>query len=142
MAESMLVSPGDIRPSQNYLKESTVRFIFECLRTGQIEALPPTPLVRVDADGNLVAIDGHNLIAVYWFRGQKLEVISVTSATDGLPPTSEANNERNKELAAKYDTVLDDQRLVAAEGIASFADLVAQYPKLFVGPVASRSSEA
>lgn len=54
-----------------------------------------------------------------------------TSATDGLPPTTEAAVVRNEELAAKYDTALTEQQRVAAEGIASFDDLIAKYPGLF-----------
>lgn len=53
------------------------------------------------------------------------------SPDDGLPEASEANAARNKDLAEKYDTVLAEQRRVAAEGIASFADLIAKYPDLF-----------
>lgn len=130
----MLVSADKIRPSQDFLKPGTVRFIFECIRTDNTEELPPTPLVRTDEAGELVAIDGHNLIAVRCFLGQAVEVIPATSAEHGLPPTSKANIERNKELASKYDTVLDEQRRVAAEGITSFADLIAKYPDLFVAP--------
>ena len=132
----MLVSPTKIRPSQDFLKPGTVRFIFECIRAGNTDELPPTPLVRVDRDGGLVAIDGHNLIVVRYFLGQEIEVIPATSAADGLPATSDANIDRNKELASKYDTVLDEQRQVAAEGITSFADLIGKYPDLFVGSTA------
>lgn len=128
----MLVSPEKIRPSQDFLKPDTVRFIFECIRTGNTDELPPTPLVRADEDGEPVAIDGHNLIAVRCFLGQEVEVVPATSAEDGLPPTSKANIERNKELASKYGTVLDEQHRVAAEGITRFADLIAKYPDLFV----------
>jgi hypothetical protein len=128
---NMQVSPEQILPSQDFLKERTCRFIFECLNTGNLEELPPTPLVRKDPEGRLVAIDGHNLIAVRYNRNEPIEVIVATSSTDGLPATSEANVTRNQELAAKYDTVLDEQRRVAAEGITSFAALIEKYPDLF-----------
>jgi hypothetical protein len=127
----MLVSPSEIAPSQDFLKEKTVRFIFSCFRDGNIEELPPTPLVRRDADGNLVAIDGHNIIAARAVRGEDVEVIVAESATDGLPPTSEANITRNEELAANFDTALAAREKVAAEGIVSFADLIARYQPLF-----------
>lgn len=127
----MLISPKKIAPSQDFLKERTVKFIFSCLRDGNTKDLPPTPLVRKDDEGNLVAIDGHNLITVRQFRGEDIEVIVAESATDGLPPTTEANITRNEELAAKYDSVLDEQRKVAAEGIVTFADLIARYRPLF-----------
>lgn len=128
---NMQVSPEQILPSQDFLKERTVRFIFECLNTGNVEDLPPTPLVRQDPEGRLVAIDGHNLIAVRYNRNEPIKVIVATSSTDGLPATSEANITRNQELADKYDTVLDEQRRVAAEGITSFGALIEKYPDLF-----------
>ena len=127
----MLISPEKIAPSRTFLKERTVKFIFSCLREGNTEELPPTPLVRKDDEGNLVAIDGHNLIAVRQFRGEDIEVIVAESASDGLPPTTKANITRNEELAAKYDSVLDERQRVAAEGIITFADLIAQYKPLF-----------
>jgi hypothetical protein len=55
---------------------------------------------------NLVAIDGHNLIAVRQFRGEEIEVIVAESPTDDLPSTTEANVTRNEELAAKYESAL------------------------------------
>jgi hypothetical protein len=128
---TMQVSPEQILPSQDFLKERTVRFIFECLNTDNLEELPPTPLVRKDPEGRLVAIDGHNLIAVRHYRKEPVEVIVATSSTDRLPATSEANVTRNQELADKYDTVLDEQRRVAAEGITSFSALIEKYPDLF-----------
>jgi hypothetical protein len=128
----MKISPKEILPSQDFLKERTVRFIFECLRSGNTEELPPTPLVRKNADGQLVAIDGHNLIAVRQFRNEDIDVIVAESASDGLPPTSDANITRNQELAVKFDTVLAEQHKVAAEGIRNFDDLIAKYPELFV----------
>lgn len=127
----MLISPEKIAPSQDFLKERTVRFIFSCLRDGNTKELPPTPLVRKDEVGNLVAIDGHNLIAARQFRGEAIEVIVAESSTDGLPPTTKANAIRNQELAAKYDSVLDDRRKVVAEGVVTFADLIARYESLF-----------
>jgi len=108
-----------------------VRFIFSCFRDDNLEELPPPPLARKDEHGKLVAIDGHNLIAARQFRGEEIEVIVSESSTDGLPPTTEANKTRNEELAAKFDSVLDDRRKIAAEGIVTFADLVTQYEPLF-----------
>lgn len=133
----MLVSPEKIAPSQDFLKENTVRFIFACLRDGNTDDLPPTPLARKDDEGNLVAIDGHNLIAVRQFRGEDIEVIVAESATDGLPPTTEANIMRNEELAAKYESVLEERQKVAAEDIVTFADLIARYQPLFAEASAS-----
>lgn len=127
----MLVSPNQIAPSQDFLKENTIRFIFSCLNDGKNDELPPSPLVRKDETGVFVAIDGHNLIAVRLFRGEDVEVVEATSSTDGLPPTSQANATRNQELAEKFDLVLEEQKRVAASGILSFADLIARYRSLF-----------
>lgn len=127
----MKVSPEIILPSQNFLKERTVKFILDCLLTGRLDELPPTPLVRKDSHGRLVAIDGHNLIAVRLHRKEEVEVIVAETAQDGLSPTSEANITRNQELADKFDSVLEEQKKVAAEGIESFDALIAKYPELF-----------
>lgn len=125
------ISPEVILPSQNFLKEKTVRYIFDCLSKGLVDDLPPTPLARKDEAGRLVAIDGHNLIAVRLFRNEPVEVIIASSPQDGLPPTTEANIERNRELAEKFDTVLEDRNRVEQEGITSFFDLIHKYPDLF-----------
>ena len=96
-----------------------------------MDALPPAPIVRKDADGRLVAIDGHNLIAVKQYRDEDLEVVLAESAEAILPDTSLANADRNSELNNKYGTVLADADKVQAVGINSFGDLIAKYPKLF-----------
>jgi hypothetical protein len=125
------ISPELIQPSQDFLKEKTVRYIFECIRTGKTNELPPTPLVRKDADGGLIAVDGHNLIAVRLFRNETIEVVIANSPQDGLSPVTDANIERNRELLEKFDTVLDERRRVAEEGILTFSDLIQKYPDLF-----------
>lgn len=125
------VSPEEILPSQNFLKEKTVRYIFECISNGRLDDLPPTPLVRKNEAGKLIAIDGHNLIAVRLFRNEPIKVIIAKSPQDGLPPTTEANTERNRELAEKFDTVLEHRDRVEQEGIKSFFELIQKYPELF-----------
>lgn len=125
------VAPISILPSQNFLKENTVRFIFDCLANNRIDELPPTPLVRKNKHGDLVAIDGHNLIAVRLFRDEMIDVVIADSASEGLPPTSEANRTRNQELAEKFDVVLKERQKVETEGILTFQDLIRKYPHLF-----------
>jgi hypothetical protein len=125
------LSPETILPSQNFLKEKTVRYILDCIARRHLDELPPMPLVRKDKNGKLVAIDGHNLIAVRLFRKELITVIIATSSTDGLPPTTEANIARNQELAEKFDTVLDERHRVEQEGILNFTDLLQKYPDLF-----------
>ncbi len=128
---SMLVNPNQIQPSQDFLKEGTVQFIMRCFKENDLDALPPAPIVRKDADGRLVAIDGHNLIAVKHYRAEDLEVVLAESAEAILPDTSLANADRNSELKNKYGSVLADADKVQAVGINSFGDLIAKYPKLF-----------
>jgi len=59
------------------------------------------------------------------------------TAIDGLPSTTEANITRNQELADKYESVLAERQRVVAEGIMTFADLMARYQSLFVEAAAS-----
>lgn len=127
----MNVNPNNIQPSQNFLKEDTVKYILDCIRHGDLDKLPPTPIVRKDKDRNLVAIDGHNLIAVKQYLDQDVNVHIASSPHDGLPPTSEANVSRNKDLENQYDDSLKNSARVADEGIKSFSDLAAKYPNLF-----------
>ena len=129
----MKVLPETILPSQNFLKPDTVNFIFECLRGNKIEDLPPVPIVRRDNKGNLIAIDGHNLIAVKLYRREEVEVHLASNATDGLPPISDANIQRNKDLFEKFETVLQDYAKLQTEGINNFEDLTSRYNELFQG---------
>ena len=127
----MRISPDQIAPSQDFLKAKTVGFIIECIRNGELDKLPPDPIVRKDDEGNLVAIDGHNLIAVKLHRNEDVNVHIALSADDGLPANSEANLQRNQDLKDKYDTVLVERDRLREEGISSFSDLMDRYPGLF-----------
>lgn len=127
----MKVSPNRISPSQDFLKPETVGFILDCIKSGEVEKLPPDPIVRTDEVGNLVAIDGHNLIAVRLHKNEDLEVHLATSADDGLPATTKANVQRNADLKSKYDTALAERNRLHEQGINSFGDLISKYPELF-----------
>lgn len=127
----MIVSPERLVPSQDFLKPHTVAYIFECIKKGETGQLPPDPIVRAGENGELIAIDGHNLIAVMLHRGEALNVHVAASAQDGLPPTSAANIHRNKDLKEKFETVLLERTRVRDEGIASFKDLIDRFPDLF-----------
>lgn len=133
MASEILVDVRDVSPSQDFLKERTVRFILECIENGREDELPPTPIVRKDEEGQLLAIDGHNLLAVMGQLGRQTLVHIAESADDGLPPTSEANQARNDDLLEKYERSIEERGRVAVEGVTSFADLVAKYPDVFRG---------
>lgn len=125
------IDPREVAPSQNFLKEHTVRFILECLRKGDEASLPPEPILRLDAEGKPVAIDGHNLLAVRAFMNQQQDVHIASSPEDGLIGDSEGNAARNEDLRNKFVSSLVERDEVAAEGITSFDDLIRKYPDLF-----------
>jgi len=127
----MRISPEQIYPSQDYLKPDTVAFIFRCIQEGKSDQLPPMPIVRQGTDGHLIAIDGHNIIAVRLYRREDIDVHVARSAADGLLPTSEANTQRNKDLREKFDSVIDERSHVSSQGITTFWDLIRRYPELF-----------
>ena len=127
----MLVSPDKILPSQDFLKPDTVKYILACIKSGELEKLPPSPIVRKDEAGNLVAIDGHNLIAVKLKLNEDIEVHLADSADDGLPEDSDANIQRNEDLKHKFGSVVSESKRIQDAGIYSFNDLVARYEDLF-----------
>lgn len=127
----MKVSSEQLHPSQDFLKPGTVKFILECIENGDFERLPPDPIVRMGKNGELVAIDGHNLIAVRLHRGEEIEVHLAKSPEDGLPATSEANIQRNADLSEKFDFALAERTRLRKQGLNSFLDLIRKYPDLF-----------
>ena len=92
--------------------------------------MPPDPIVRKD-DDELVAIDGHNLLAVMSYFGREINVHVANDKTDGLPNDSEANEIRNQDLHDKFDSCLDARDVSKNGGVTSFSDLVKKYPELF-----------
>lgn len=128
----MKVSPNSIRPSQDFLKPNTVLYIFECLSKEELSKLPPTPIVRKNAQDQLIAIDGHNLIAVLNSLGKDVEVHIAQSDDDGIPERNEADKQRNLDLKNKFESVLEEQKRIEQEGITSFNDLNAKYAELFM----------
>ena len=127
----MRISPEQILPSQNFLKPRTVAYILDCINSGKFEDLPPDPIVRKDDQNNIIAIDGHNLIAVRLHRGEDIEVHIAASPDDGLAADTEANVQRNKDLKEKFDSVIDNNKQLREEGINTFSDLVNRYSELF-----------
>jgi hypothetical protein len=127
----MKVSPQQLVPSQDFLKPRTVGFIFECIQNEKLDQLPPDPIVRKGENGELIAIDGHNLIAVKLYRGEDIEVHLAASEDDGLPPTTEANIQRNTDLKEKFEFAVAERTRLHAEGIDTFQDLIDHYPDLF-----------
>ena len=127
----MLVNPNTISPSQDYLKENTVKFIFECIENGDEDKLPPPPIIRRDHEGQFVAIDGHNLLAVMAYLGRDSEVHVASNAKDGLSDDNEANKVRNQDLFNKFESCLIERDIVYAQGLSSFSKLIKLYPEIF-----------
>lgn len=79
------IHPQKIKPSQDFLKEGTVRFILTCYSENKKDRLPPAPVVRKNPEnGDYIAIDGHNLIAVRDFFDEECEVFVASHAGDEL----------------------------------------------------------
>lgn len=127
----MELDPNVIAPSQDFLKPQTIAFILKSIHENRREELPPDPIIRLDEQGNYIAIDGHNLIAVKVALGENVQVHLATSASDGLPDTSDQNRSRNEDLINKWDNCLEERARVAAEGITTFKELVNKYHELF-----------
>ncbi len=121
------VDPNTVAPSQDFLKEKTLNFIFECIRNRREYELPPTPIVRKDQAGKLVAIDGHNILAAMTHLGRNVDVHVATSKTDGLIDNSEATKLRNKDLFDKFGESLEERDKTIKSGVSTFHDLVNKY---------------
>jgi hypothetical protein len=133
MGQYLTLKPDQIKPSQEFLKENTVRYIMRCIAEGRHDELPPMPFVRRAADeAGFIAIDGHNLIAVKDLQGEDVEVYLAESAEDGLDSVERPGVlERNQDLQDKFDSSLAEANRVAEAGIDSFSDLRSKYPELF-----------
>lgn len=134
MGNFISLATAKIRPSQDFLKEDTVRYIFECLAAGDIESLPPAPIVREsDAEGEYIAIDGHNLIVVNDYLGKPCLVYVANSANDRLTEAvnAEALEARNTDLSEKYELAYIKSNRLRQEGLNSFSQLRDKYPALF-----------
>ncbi len=131
MGKSIVVNPKEIKPSQDFLKERTVKFIFDCLKNNQLNLLPPQPVVRRDDQGNLIAIDGHNLIAVYDWLDKKISVFVVDDQDDNLRNYGQGAELRQKDFQEKFQKVTFWREQLKKQGINSFADLRKRYRPLF-----------
>ncbi len=127
------MTPDTIQPSQDFLKPSTIGFIISCIKNEQYDELPPRPMIRQDDQGNYVAIDGHNLLAVMCFLGRAVDVHLAATASDGIQGHGAAIEQRNADLLTKFDSCLTDRDSTAAKGIKTMSDLVASHQSLFNG---------
>lgn len=137
MGKIISLKTDKIRPSQDFLKEKTVIRILENYFKGRMNALPPIPLVRyVPEKDEYIAIDGHNLIALYDLIGEEMKVYVAESnddylTKDNFPESSEDSlQDRNSDLKDKFDLVIDDAEKVMKKGIVDFADLRGGYDYL------------
>ena len=125
MGQLLDIEPGKIAPSQDFLKEKTLRYIEACFREGRLGDLPPTPIVRhhPNKDGYYIAIDGHNLLATSHLRGEKCVVYVADSANDQLPGDDTITKDRNRDLREKFALVPDIARELENKDITTIADL-------------------
>lgn len=134
MGKIIKVSTKYIKPSQDFLKEDTVKHIFRLIESGNIKLLPPTPIVRLSNNADeYIAIDGHNLIAVKDYLGELCEIYVAESSDDELKNTTNEPgvNLRNKDLKEKYDKSLSESKRIKKLGIDSFKKLRSKYVNLF-----------
>ena len=123
MSHIIKINPSLIRPSQDYLKGDTLDYIKQNFEAGDLEKLPPSPIVRKDEDGGYVAIDGHNLLAFYSLRNMECGVYVAESKDDKIEGDSEMILKRNKDLFEKYDTALQEAHSLKEKGIVTIKDL-------------------
>lgn len=125
------ISTKEISPSQNYLKEDTIYYILKCIEENKEEKLPPPPIVRKNPQraNSFIAIDGHNLLAVFDMLKKPCTVFVVENKEDKLKNSSNnpAIEKRNQELKEKFEHCVKENERVRKEGITSFIDLRRKY---------------
>lgn len=137
MSKVVCLSTSKIKPSQDFLKEDTIKLILKNYFENRRDLFPSIPLVRFDYETNdYVVIDGHNLVAVYDLIGEDIDVFVVENSEEYLDDKNSSNsnkeslNDRNAELRKKFDLTLNEAKIVESEGIKSFKDLRDRYPYL------------
>lgn len=137
MGKIILINTENIKPSQNFLKEDTIKFIFTCYFENKKQLFPPIPVVRYDVEKDeYIAIDGHNLIAIYDLLGEGINIYVAKNKRDCLtqknfPKASmDGLKSRNKDLEEKYDFVIDDYNKLKENNISSFFNLRSKYSYL------------
>ena len=129
MGKIIKISAQNITPSQNYIKEDTIKFILTCIFRNKLDKLPPTPIVRKHPQNNnhYIAIDGHNLIIINDLRNIEIEVYVAEFKDDKLEGKTSGIIKRNKDLKEKFDKVTIDIQKLKQENIQSFEDLRNKY---------------
>jgi cytidyltransferase-like protein len=127
------IDPRQVLPSQDFLKDGTVRMIADALACGQLNRVPPPPIVRtVTFSERPVAIDGHNLLAVRLLLGENCLVYLAEHPHDHLPLSADdsAINDRNRDLTDKFAASEVEARRLITEGMAGMPSLLSRYPDL------------
>jgi len=135
MGSFCYIDPRTVLPSQDFLKEGTVKFIVDCLSRGDLAKLPPPPMVRcVDFSQRLVAIDGHNLLAIKAITGENCLVYLANSPSDFIQADAAASgvSERNKDLNEKFSLAEIEARRLFACGVQNVMAIAEQYDSLVV----------
>ena len=108
MGKLIRIKTADIIPSQDFIKDGTIRYIKDCINKGREDELPPTPIIRKHPKtSKYIAIDGHNLLVAYDSLDKELEMYVAESKDDGLTGSSDAIMKRNQDLKEKFDQVLE-----------------------------------
>lgn len=133
------VDPRKLKPSQDFLKLGTVAHIRRCISDNDESKLPPPPVVRfIKTVGVecIVAIDGHNLIAVRFYLKEKIRVWVADNCYDHLPMSYSDTGivaARVDELLEGFDDVESKWRITRKRGIKTFKDLVTKYQQEIEG---------
>ncbi len=123
MSKIIKITAATVKSSQDFLKQDTISFIKENYEKGNLEKLPPTPIVREFLEGEYIAIDGHNLLAFYCLKNMDCNVFVAENKNDGIAGDLDMVKKRNKDLFEKYDTVIGLHRDLSKKGINTIADL-------------------
>ena len=127
------VNPSQVLPSQDFLKDGTVRMIANALASGQLGRVPPPPIVRsANFSERPVAIDGHNLLAVKLLMGENCLVYLAEHSNDHLPASADdpAIEQRNRDLSDKFAASDTEARRLLESGITGMSGLLTHYPEL------------
>ena len=121
---------SQILPSQDFLKDDTIKHILDLIHKNKLGDLPPTPIVVAVGDV-YVALDGHNLVAVMDFLNRDIKVFVASSKTDKVAGNNAASTGRNKEIMLKFDKILENLKTTQSKGIHDFTELRKKYSELF-----------
>lgn len=130
MGKYFYISPGNVLPSQDFLKEGTIRMIADALAEGQINRVPAPPIVRnVAFSDSFVAIDGHNLLATKFLLGENCLVYLAEDSRDFLQTNGNDPSvaQRNNDLSEKFDISALEAKRILSRGLHGISALLEKY---------------